>query len=46
MNTFIMCYHTILVSIYAFAISYAIIMHLGPIEEIKLLEFNEGEEGD
>ena len=41
-----MCHHTILVSIYAFAISYAIFMHLGSIEEITLLEFNEGEEGD
>ena len=30
---------------YAFAISYAILMHLGSIEEITLLEFNEGEEG-
>ena len=41
-----MYYHTILVSKYAFAISYAILMHLGSIEEITLLEFNEGEEGD
>ena len=31
---------------YAFAISYAIFMHLGSTEEITLLEFNEGEEGD
>ena len=31
---------------YAFAISYAILMHLGSTEEITLLEFNEGEEGD
>ena len=31
---------------YAFAISYAIFMHLGLTEEITLLEFNEGEEGD
>ena len=30
---------------YAFAISYAIFMHLGSTEEITLLEFNEGEEG-
>ena len=36
----------ILVSMYAFAISYAIFMHLGSTEEITLLEFNEGEEGD
>ena len=41
-----MCHHTILVSIYAFAISYAIFMDLGTTEEITLLEFNEGEEGD
>ena len=46
MNAFIMCHHTILVSIYAFAISYAIFMHIGSTEEITLLEFNEGEEGD
>ena len=31
---------------YAFTISYAIFMHLGSTEEITLLEFNEGEEGD
>ena len=41
-----MCYHTILVSIYAFIISYAIFMHIGSTEEITLLEFNEEEEGD
>ena len=41
-----MYHRTILVSMYAFAISYAILMHLGSIEEITLLEFNEGEEGD
>ena len=46
MNAFIMCHHTILVSMYAFAISYAIFMHLGSTEEITLLEFNEGEERD
>ena len=46
MNAFITCHHTILVSIYAFVISYAIFMHLGSTEEITLLEFNEGEEGD
>ena len=45
-NAFIMYHHTILVSMYAFAISYAILMHLGSTEEITLLEFNEGEEGD
>ena len=31
---------------YAFAIPYAIFMHLGSEEEITLLEINEGEEGD
>ena len=41
-----MYHHTILVSKYAFAISYVILMHLGSTEEITLLEFNEGEEGD
>ena len=41
-----MYHHTIVVSMYAFAISYAILMHLGSTEEITLLEFNEGEEGD
>ena len=41
-----MYHHTILVSMYAFAISYAISMHIGSTEEITLLEFNEGEEGD
>ena len=30
----------------AFALSYVILMHLGSTEEIRLLEFNEGEEGD
>ena len=46
MNAFIMCHHTILVSIYAFTISYAIFMNIGSTEEITLLEFNKGEEGD
>ena len=41
-----MFYHTILVDIYAFAISYVICMYLGSTEEITLLEFNEEEEGD
>ena len=31
---------------YAFAIPYAIFMHIGSIEEITLLEFDEVEEGD
>ena len=46
MNAFIMCHHTILVGMYAFVISYAIFMHLGSTEEITLMEFDEGEEGD
>ena len=45
-KAFIMYHHIILVNMYAFAISYAIFMHLGSTEEITLLEFNEGEEGD
>ena len=40
-------YHlAILVNMNAFAISYVILMHLGSTEEVTLLEFNEGEEGD
>ena len=45
-NAFITDHATILVNMYAFTISYAILMHLGSTEEITLLEFNEGEEGD
>ena len=41
-----MFYHIICVIIHAFAISYAILMHIGSTEEITLLEFNEEEEGD
>ena len=41
-----MYHHITLVSMYAFVISYAILMLLGSTEEITLLEFNEGEEGD
>ena len=41
-----MYHHTILVNVNAFAISYVILMHLGSTDEITLLEFNEGEEGD
>ena len=41
-----MYHHTILVNLYAFAISYDILMHLGLTEEITLLDFDEGEEGD
>ena len=40
-----MCHHAILVRMYAFAIPYAIFMHIGSTEEITLLEFNEEEEG-
>ena len=32
--------------IHAFAISYAMFMHIGSTEEIMLLEFNEEEKGD
>ena len=45
-DAFIMFYHTIRVSIYAFVIPYSMIMHIGSTEEITLLEFNEEEEGD
>ena len=45
-NAFIMYHHAIIVSMYAFATSYAIFMQLGSTEEITLLEINEGEEGD
>ena len=41
-----MFYHIICVIIHAFAISYAIFMHIGSTEEITLLKFNEEEEGD
>ena len=44
-NAFFMYHHTTLVNIFAFAISYAIFMHLGSEEEITLLEFDEVEEG-
>ena len=45
-DAFITSYHIIRVVIYAFAISYSMIMHIGSTEEITLLEFNEEEEGD
>ena len=45
-NAFFMYHQTTLVNIFAFAISYAIFMHLGSEEEITLLEFDEVEEGD
>ena len=41
-----MCHHAILVRMYAFAIPYAIFMHIGSTEEITLLEFNKEKEGD
>ena len=41
-----MSYHIIRVIIYAFVISYSMLMHIGSTEEITLLEFNEEEEGD
>ena len=41
-----MCHHFILVRMYAFAIPYAIFMHIGSTEEITLLEFDEVEEGN
>ena len=41
-----MLYHIICVIILAFTISYSMLMHIGSIEEITLLEFNEEEEGD
>ena len=41
-----MLYHITCVIVYAFAISYAILMHIGSTEEITLFEFNEEEEGD
>ena len=44
-NAFFMYHHTTLVT-HAFAISYAIFMHLGSEEEITLLEFDEVEDGD
>ena len=34
------------VVIYAFTISYSMLMHIGSTEERTLLEFNEEEEGD
>ena len=39
-------YHITCVIVYAFAISYVMLMHIGSTEEITLLEFNEEEEGD
>ena len=39
-------YHITCVIVYAFTISYAMLMHIGSTEEITLLEFNEEEEGN
>ena len=41
---FITPYHIMHVSIYAFVISYFMLMHIGSSERITLLEFNEEEE--
>ena len=41
-----MSYHIIRVIVYAFVISYFMLMHIGSSEEITLLEFNKEEEGD
>ena len=41
-----MYHHTILVNMNAISLSHVILMHLGSTEEITLLEFNDGEEGD
>ena len=41
-----MYHHTILDNMNAFALSHVTLMHLGSTEEITLLEFHEGEEGD
>ena len=41
-----MLYHIIRVIVYAFVISYFVLMHIGSFEEITLLEFNKEEEGD
>ena len=45
-DAFISSYHIIHVIIYAFMISYFMLMHIGSSEEITLLEFNEEEEDD
>ena len=45
-DAFITSYHIIHVIIYAFVISYFILMHIGSSEGITLLEFNKEEEED
>ena len=46
MDAFITSYHIIHVIIYAFVISYFILMHIGSSDGITILEFNEEEEED
>ena len=41
-----MYHHTILANMNAFALSHVTLIHLGSMEEITLLEFDDGEEGD
>ena len=41
-----MSYHIICVIVYAFVISYFMLMHIGSSKEITLLEFDEEEEED
>ena len=45
-DAFITSYHIINVIVYAFVISYFMLMHIGSTEEITLLKFNEEEEVD
>ena len=45
-DAFIMLYHITCIIIYAFVISYFMLMHIGSSEERTLLEFNEEEEKD
>ena len=45
-DAFITSYHIIHAIIYAFVISYFILMHIGLSKEITLLEFNKEEEED
>ena len=45
-DAFITSYHIIHVIIYAFVISYFMLMHIGSSKGITLLEFNEEEEED
>ena len=45
-DAFITLYHIIHVIIYAFVISYVMLMHIGSSKEISHLEFNEEVEED